>query len=125
MSADLRGASAPEPGRSPSPGEALVKGLRKAVGPEVEWIDANIVRLLLDRYDNRDGAVDEAFAEASERAPTSSGHPKVRGFDGSDLCGSCLDEPWPCAFLRGEGLSTARVDHLIADIEDEERERRG
>lgn len=44
----------------------LVKGLRKAIAdPETEWIDANVVRLLLDRYDNSPGAVDDAFAEAA------------------------------------------------------------
>lgn len=32
--------------------QALVDGLRKAVADdETEWVDANIVRLLLDRYD--------------------------------------------------------------------------
>lgn len=58
----------PESGREATPVEVLVKGLRKVVGPEVEWIDANIVRLLLDRYDMRPGAVDEAFAEAGREA---------------------------------------------------------
>lgn len=34
------------------PYESLVKGLRKAVAdPKTEWVDANIVRLLLDRLD--------------------------------------------------------------------------
>ena len=41
--------------QAPSPVEALVNGLRKAVAGdfargEVEWVDANIVRLLLTRY---------------------------------------------------------------------------
>jgi hypothetical protein len=40
-------------GRSLSPAEVLVKGLRKAVKDDrTEWVDANIVRLLLDRYDS-------------------------------------------------------------------------
>ena len=35
-----------------APGDALVKGLRKMVAQEqTEWVDANIVRLLLDRHD--------------------------------------------------------------------------
>lgn len=34
--------------------DTLIKGLRKAVkDDETEWVDANILRLLLDRYDGR------------------------------------------------------------------------
>jgi hypothetical protein len=37
-----------DPGRE----QTLVNGLRKAVADDqTEWVDANIVRLLLDRYD--------------------------------------------------------------------------
>lgn len=47
-------------GRGPSPAEVLVKGLRKAVKDDrTEWVDANIVRLLLDRYDNPKGDDDD------------------------------------------------------------------
>lgn len=35
--------------------ETLVKGLRKAVAdPQTTWVDANIIHLLLDRYDNHE-----------------------------------------------------------------------
>lgn len=30
----------------------LVKGLEKAVANDVEWVDANIIRLLLDRTEH-------------------------------------------------------------------------
>lgn len=43
--------------------QSLVKGLRKAVAdPEVEWLDANIARLLLGRYD-------EAASDDGSHAP--------------------------------------------------------
>lgn len=55
----------PRSGRGTAPVEALLKGLRKAVADsETEWIDANVVRLLLGRYDNHDAVVAEAFADA-------------------------------------------------------------
>ena len=50
--------------RSPSrtPVDALTRGLYKAVAdPEVEWVDANIIRLLLDRYDAATERVADAF----------------------------------------------------------------
>ena len=50
-------------GRTLSAVEVLVKGLREAIAdPATEWID--VVGRLLDNYDNRPGAVDEAFAAA-------------------------------------------------------------
>lgn len=73
---------------------ALVKGLRKAVAePDTEWVDANIVRLLLDRYD----AVDEALAEAASDA--SACRHTEHQLSGDGLIGRYFDEDFQ-AFHR-------------------------